>query len=63
MRNLSCSRNDDVLVSGLEFSISSGQLLLIEGPNGSGKTTLLKTICGLIGPDEGEILWRGPSHQ
>lgn len=57
-RNLSCSRNDVVLISGLEFSISEGQLLLVEGPNGSGKTTLLKTICGLIEPDEGEIMWR-----
>ncbi len=58
MRNLSCSRNEVVLISGLEISTSGGQLLLIEGPNGSGKTTLLKTICGMIEPDEGEILWR-----
>ena len=58
IRNLSCSRNEVVLISGLECRINEGQLLLIEGPNGSGKSTLLKTICGLIEPDIGKILWQ-----
>jgi heme exporter protein A len=59
VRELACSRNDRVLFSGLDFTVSSGQLLLIEGANGSGKTSLLKTLCGFIQPDEGEVLWRG----
>jgi heme exporter protein A len=57
--NLSCSRYDSMLFKALNFSVSSGQLVQIEGKNGSGKTTLLKTLCGFIEPDEGEVLWRG----
>ena len=36
-----------------------GDRVGIIGPNGSGKTSLLKTICGLIVPESGDILWRG----
>ena len=53
--NLSCFRNDRLLFSEINFSINSGEILLIEGLNGSGKTTLLKMLCGLRGYDEGTI--------
>ena len=59
VNNLTCSRNEQVLFSGISFSVQAGQLLMIEGANGSGKTSLLKTLCGFIQPDEGEVLWRG----
>ena len=57
--NLSCSRYESTLFTDLNFSISSGELLQIEGENGSGKTTLLKTLCGFIETDEGKVLWQG----
>ena len=57
--NLGCSRYDSMLFSNLNFSVSNGQLIQIEGENGSGKTTLLKTLCGFIEPEEGEVLWQG----
>jgi len=59
VRDLSCSRNDRILFSGLDFSVQSGQLLHIEGENGSGKTSLLKALCGFIEPEQGEVLWQG----
>lgn len=59
VNNLTCSRNEQILFSGIGFSVHAGQLLMIEGANGSGKTSLLKTLCGFIPPDEGEVLWRG----
>ena len=55
VKNLSCFRNDRLLFSKIDFSVKSGQLLLIEGLNGSGKTTLLKMLCGLRSYDEGNI--------
>jgi len=55
VKNLSCFRNDRLLFSEINFSINSGEILLIEGLNGSGKTTLLKMLCGLRGYDEGTI--------
>jgi len=31
----------------------------VTGPNGSGKTSLLRTVCGLMYPEEGRVLWEG----
>lgn len=59
VQNLACSRNDQLLFSGVSFSVNAGQLLMIEGANGSGKTSLLRTLCGFILPEEGEVLWQG----
>lgn len=59
VRNLSCSREDRDLFSGLNFHLTTGHAIQIEGPNGSGKTTLLRMLCGLRLPDEGEICWDG----
>ena len=56
-------------VSGVEYSLSDGRVLLNDvsfrvgdgakvaliGPNGSGKTTLIRMICGDISPDEGQV--------
>ena len=55
VQNLSCSRNERLLFSEINFSVNSGEVLLVEGLNGSGKTTLLKMLCGLRSYDEGII--------
>jgi heme exporter protein A len=57
--NLGCVRGDHRLFSGLNFSLSAGELMQVQGPNGSGKTSLLRTLCGLAMPESGEIRWRG----
>ena len=59
VNNLSCSRDDRLLFSGLSFTLSGGQILLLEGDNGSGKTTLLRILCGFREADAGEINWCG----
>lgn len=55
VKKLTCIRNNRVLFSDIDFSVKSGELLLVEGLNGSGKTTLLKMLCGLRSHDEGSI--------
>jgi ABC-type multidrug transport system fused ATPase/permease subunit len=41
------------------FSIKTGEKVLITGPNGSGKTTLLHIVCGLLQIQKGETLLPG----
>ncbi|MFF0371190.1 ATP-binding cassette domain-containing protein [Micromonospora sp. NPDC005087] len=46
---------------GASFSVYPGEVVALMGDNGAGKSTLIKTICGVHGPDEGEILFHGKS--
>ena len=59
VKNLFCERDDRVLFENLSFSLTSGEIIQIEGQNGSGKTTLLRILCGLNQNYEGDILWQG----
>ena len=45
------------MVSGVSLEIKETQIISIVGANGVGKSTLLKTICGMIRPYSGEILF------
>ncbi len=54
---LSCIRDDRVLFEQLDFTLVSGQVLLLEGKNGSGKTSLLRILCGFREADAGTIRW------
>lgn len=47
------------LFRDLDVSVGDGESLRVTGRNGSGKSTLLRTLCGLIEPLAGELLWRG----
>ena len=57
--NLGCVRGDRRLFKGVNFSLTPGTFLQLQGPNGSGKTSLLRIICGLLAQAEGEIRWQG----
>ncbi|WP_353196558.1 ABC transporter ATP-binding protein [Parapedobacter defluvii] len=46
-------------VRGLSFGIDEGRITAIIGESGSGKSTMLKLIYGLLGPDDGEVRYRG----
>ncbi|MGB0733120.1 MAG: cytochrome c biogenesis heme-transporting ATPase CcmA [Pontibacterium sp.] len=55
--DLYCERDERVLFSQLNFTLSAGEVAQVEGPNGSGKTTLLRIIAGLNQDFDGEIAW------
>ncbi|MFC1664393.1 cytochrome c biogenesis heme-transporting ATPase CcmA [Pseudomonadota bacterium] len=61
--DLTCIRDDRCLFSELNFSLSPGQMVQIEGSNGSGKTSLLRLACGLSLPESGSIRWNGEDIQ
>ncbi len=56
-RELFCIRDERVLFSGLNFTLTSGQVLLIEGRNGAGKTSLLRILTGFRKPESGDLFW------
>lgn len=59
INDLACTRGDNLLFSGLSFSLSDGELMQVQGENGKGKTSLLRMLCGFLMPAGGEIRWRG----
>jgi heme exporter protein A len=57
--NLLCVRGQRMVFHKLDFSVRSGDALLLTGPNGSGKSTLLRCMAGLLRPVEGQLRWNG----
>jgi ABC-type Mn2+/Zn2+ transport system ATPase subunit len=48
VENLSAGYNGARIIDGLNFTVHSGDVLVVVGPNGSGKTTLLKVLLGIL---------------
>ena len=59
VENLHLWRGERHVLRGVHFALARGACLEVCGANGSGKTTLLRTLCGLIYPEEGRVLWNG----
>lgn len=59
--NLDCIRGERRVLSGLNFQISDGEILVLTGKNGTGKSTLLRLMSGLLRPHGGKLSWDGES--
>jgi len=46
-------------LNDVNFTINSGELVVILGPSGSGKSTLLNIIGGMDNPNEGKVVIEG----
>ena len=60
-KDLCLLRGDRCLFQNLDFALTSGELLLVEGKNGCGKTSLLRAIAGLLEFESGQVDWNGQS--
>lgn len=60
-RALTCERDGRVLFEGLEFVLTPGAAIQIEGANGAGKSTLIRTLIGTASDYTGDIFWKGRS--
>ncbi len=46
-------------LQGISLTVSEGEIITLIGANGAGKSTTLMTICGIVPPRAGEILFKG----
>jgi branched-chain amino acid transport system ATP-binding protein len=46
-------------LKGISLNVPEGKIVTLIGANGAGKSTTLRTICGLVAPKEGRILFQG----
>lgn len=50
-------------LKGISFTVDKGEIVTLIGANGAGKTTTLMSLCGIVPPRSGEILFQGkPVH-
>jgi heme exporter protein A len=62
-KDLACERGGRLVFSGLNFSVSAGDALVVTGRNGAGKSTLLRLIAGLLRKSAGTIELAGLAEE
>ncbi len=51
-------------LKGVSIRVGEGEIITLIGANGAGKSTTLMSVCGLVPPRSGEILFKGqPIHE
>ena len=58
IKDLTVSFEGFKAINNLSTSVKEGDIHFFIGPNGAGKTTLLDTICGLVKPAAGNIIFK-----
>lgn len=61
VRNLFMSFGGIKALSGVDFTLTTNEILSVIGPNGSGKTTLFNCISGVYKPSGGDVVFQGKS--
>jgi len=59
LRNVETFYGNIMALKGISLSVSEGEIITLIGANGAGKSTTLMTICGIVPPRHGEILFMG----
>ncbi|MBI9104565.1 MAG: sugar ABC transporter ATP-binding protein [Spirochaetales bacterium] len=69
IKEITKSFASNVVLKGVDISLSAGEVVVIVGGNGAGKSTLMKILMGIYRADQGEVLINGekvvlstPSH-
>ena len=58
-RDLHAGYGDVQILWGVDIEVPAGSIVSLIGPNGAGKTTLLMSLCGILSPRRGEVLFNG----
>jgi phospholipid/cholesterol/gamma-HCH transport system ATP-binding protein len=59
VEGLECRYGDEVILTGVSFSVQAGELFFVIGGSGCGKTTLLRHLIGLMKPVRGTVSYFG----
>lgn len=64
LRDIRTFYGNIMALKGVSIDISEGEVITLIGANGAGKSTTLMSICGIVPPRSGEILFMGqPIHE
>jgi branched-chain amino acid transport system ATP-binding protein len=61
VENLTVSYGGIQALRGISFTVEEGEVVTLIGANGAGKSTTLKTICGLVRPQSGTVIYQDGS--
>ncbi len=63
VNNISTYYGNIQALKGVSLEVEEGEIVTLIGANGAGKTTTLMSLCGIVPPRSGEILFQGkPVH-
>ena len=59
LRGISVGYGRIEVVHEVDLELEQGEVLGMIGPNGAGKSSILRSICGLLRPTAGEVVFEG----
>ncbi len=59
LHNVITSYGNIKALKGISITINPGEIITIIGANGAGKSTTLMSICGIVPPRQGSIIYEG----
>ncbi|HET7590942.1 MAG TPA: ABC transporter ATP-binding protein [Solirubrobacterales bacterium] len=57
LREIRVSYGSTEVVHGVDMCVGRGEAVGMIGPNGAGKSSILRSICGLVRPTSGEVMF------
>jgi len=63
LKNIKTFYGNIQALKDVSIEISEGEIITLIGANGAGKSTTLMSICGIVPPRSGEILFMGKPIQ
>ena len=61
VRNMSTAYGKITAVTDVSLKVYPGEVVTMIGANGAGKSTTLMSICGIVKPQAGDVLYKGRS--